>query len=112
MVLFGGTEQVLKVEGFLLGEFDPSAYNFYKNVKSFTFNVKKKRTVKAEVKADNPIDIAFMNENGRSLLHKQGIKEGTIGPVPTEDNKEMRIIMGIYPGDKATVSVEVWMEKA
>jgi len=112
MALFGGTEQVLKVEDYLLGEFDPAAYNFYKNVRSFTFNVKKKRNVKAVIKADNPIDIAFMSENGVSLLHKQGIKEGTIGPVSTEDNKEMRIIMGIYPGDKATVSVEVWMDKA
>jgi hypothetical protein len=112
MAFFDGTEQVLKIEGVSLGEFDPSVHGFYKNVKSFPFDVKKRRAIKVEIKADFPVDIAIANEKGSSLLHKQAVKEGTFGPVSTGDNKEMGIIVGVYPGDKATVSVEVWMVKA
>jgi hypothetical protein len=112
MAFFDGTEQVLRIEGMALGEFDPSVHGFYKNVKTFSFDVKKKRAIKVEIKADTPIDIAVADEKGSSLLHKQAVKEGTIGPIPTDNNKQMGIILGLYPGDKATVSVEVWMVKA
>jgi hypothetical protein len=112
MAFFEGTEQVLKIEALTLGEFDPTAHGFYKNVKSFAFNVKKRGEIKVEIKADFPIDIAVADEKGSSLLHKQSVKEGTIGPIPTDSNKEMGIILGLNPGDKATVSVEVWMVKA
>jgi hypothetical protein len=111
MAFFDGAEQVLKIEGLTLGEFDPSVSGFYKNVKSFSFNVKKRKAITVEIITEVPIDIAVANENGGSVLHKQGIKEEKIGPIPTEDNKLMGIILGIYPGDRTTVNVVVWMEK-
>ena len=111
MSLFESTEQVLKIEVLTLGEFDPCVPGFYKNVKSFPFEVKKRRAIKVEIKTDFPIDIVIANERGSPLLHKQGVNNETIGPVPTEDNKEMGIILGINPGDKATVNVGVWMVK-
>jgi hypothetical protein len=109
MAVFEGREQVLKIEGLALGEFDPSADGFYRNVQTFPFNVKKKKALSITVSSDVPIDIAVANEKRAAVVHKQGIKEGTVGPVPTGDNKEMGIILGIHPGDKAKVSVEVWM---
>ena len=111
MAMFKDGEQVFKIEGFRLGELDLSAEGFYKNVQSFPFKVKKKRVIKIEVRSDISVDVAIANEKGSSVLHKQGIKNETIGPIPTEDNKEMGVIIGIYPGDKATVSVDIWMEK-
>jgi len=111
MAVFKDGEQVFKKEGLKLGEFDPSAEGFYRNVQSFPFKVKKKKVIRVNVTSDVPVDVAVANENGSSIGHKQNIKEATIGPFPTEDNKEMGVILGIYPGDRATVSVEVWMAK-
>jgi len=111
MAVFGGKEQVFKTERFALGEFDPSVDGFYKNVQTFSFKVKKKRAIMIEISSDVPIDVAVANEKGSSVVYKQSIKEGTIGPVQTDDNKEMGLIIGIYKGDKAVVSAEVWMER-
>jgi len=111
MAVFGGKEQIFKMERFALGEFDRSVDGFYKNVQTFSFGVKKKRAITVKISADVPVDVAVANEKGSSVTYKQSIKEGTVGPVPTEDNREMGLIVGIYKGDKATVSVEVWMER-
>jgi len=112
MAVFGGKEQVFKAERFVLGEFDPSVDGFYKNVQAFSFKVKKKRAITIEISADAPVDVAVANEKGSSVAYKQSVKEGTIGPVQTDDNKEMGLIVGIYKGDKAVVSVDVWMERS
>jgi len=111
MAVFGGGEQVFTMEGLVLGEFDPSVDGFYKNVQTFSFKVKKRKVIRINISANAPVDVAVANEKGASISYKQAIKEGTIGPVPTEDNKEMGIIVGVYKGDKATVSMDVWMEK-
>jgi len=112
MAMLDGREQVFVLEGLLLGEFDPSAEGFYRNVQTFPFKVKKRRVIRISIKSDIPVDVAVADEKGATAGYKQAVKEGTIGPVPTEDNKEMGIVLGVYPGDKATVSVEIWMAKA
>ncbi|MDR1690972.1 MAG: hypothetical protein LBR42_03905 [Candidatus Methanoplasma sp.] len=111
MALFDDRIQVLKVDGVTVGEFDQSADGFYRNVMTFNFNVKKKKAIRVKIRSDNPVDVAVANENGSSMAHKQSMKDGELGPVPTLDNREMGLFLGVYPGDKATVSVEVWMEK-
>ncbi|MCL2317856.1 MAG: hypothetical protein FWC44_02205 [Methanomassiliicoccaceae archaeon] len=111
MALFGKGEQVFKKEGLILGEFDPTVDGFYKNVQSFPFKVKKRKVLEITIDSDIPVDVAIANEKGMSIIHKQGIKSSVIGPIPTDDNKEMGIILGVYPGDKATVNAEIWMEK-
>jgi hypothetical protein len=111
MAVFGKKEQVLKTEGLRLGEFDPSAHGFYRNVQTFPVRVKKRRVVRICIASDISIDIAVANERGESVYYKQAVKDTTVGPVPTGDNKEMGIIIGISPGDRATVSIEAWMEK-
>ncbi|MCL1810665.1 MAG: hypothetical protein FWG41_00360 [Methanomassiliicoccaceae archaeon] len=112
MAMFGDKEQVLKVEGLALGEFDPSADGFYKNVQAFSFKVKKKKVINISIVSDAPVDVAVANEKGASVSYKEAVREGTVGPIPTGDNKEMGMVLGIYPGDKATVSVEVWMARS
>jgi hypothetical protein len=111
MAMFKDGEQVFNIEGFKLGEFDISAEGLYRNVQSFPFKVKKRRAIKINVTSSDPIDVAVANERGSSVFHKQAVREGVLGPILTEDNKEMGVVIGIYKGDKATVSVEIWMEK-
>ncbi len=111
MSVFGGREQIFGKEELRLGEFDPSAEGFYRNVQTFPLSVKKRRSIRISIRSDVPIDVAVANEKGESVSYKQAVKEGSVGPVPTGDNKEMGLILGICPGDRATVSVEVWMEK-
>ncbi|MCL1978843.1 MAG: hypothetical protein FWG60_01620 [Methanomassiliicoccaceae archaeon] len=109
MAVFGGREQVFSIEGLIIGEFDPSADGFYRNVKTFSFKVKKRKTIRIDIRSDMPVDVAVANENGANASYKQAIKEGSVGPVPTGGNREMGIIIGVYPGEKATVSIEIWM---
>ncbi len=111
MALFKDRELVLDSKNIVIGEFDPSVDGFYKNVMTFPVTVKKKRTITINIRSDVPVDIAVANEKGSSILHKQSFKEGSIGPIPTNDNKEMGVIVGIFPGDKATIDLEVWMER-
>jgi len=111
MALLKNGEQVFKAEGLKLGEFDPSVEGFYRNVQSFPFKVKKRKVLEIRIDSDIPVDIAIANEKGTSISYKQGIKGSTIGPISTDDNKEMGIIIGVYPGDRATVDVEIWMAK-
>jgi len=111
MALFSEREQVFKTEGLTLGEFDPSADGFYRNVQSFPFRVKKRKLIWISISSDAPVDVAIANEKGESISYKQAVKEGVVGPVPTNSNKEMGVILGVYKGDKATVSVDIWMER-
>jgi len=111
MAMFGEREQVFKAEGLTLGEFDPSAEGFYRNVQTFPIRVKKRKVIRISISSDAPVDVAVANEKGESVSYKQAVKEGTVGPVPTDGNKEMGIILGVYKGDKATVSIDVWMER-
>lgn len=111
MAVFSGREQVFRTEGLSLGEFDPSADGFYRNVKTFSFKVKKRRTISISITSGIPVDIVVANEKGATVSYKPGVKEGTIGPIPTDDNKEMTLVLGVYPGDKTAVNAEVWMDR-
>ena len=109
MAVFNEREQVFRKEGLTLGEFDPSAEGLYRNVKTFSFSLKKRRAVEVNIRSDAPVDVAVANEKGASLIYRQAVRDGSVGPVPTDSNKELSIVLGVYRGDKATVSVEVWM---
>jgi len=111
MGVFSEKEEVFKKEGLTLGEFDPSVDGFYRNVQTFSFKVKKRKVIFVNISAGAPVDVAIANEKGSSIGYKQAVREGTIGPIPTDDNKEMGIILGVYKGDRATVTIEIWMEK-
>ena len=112
MAVFGEREQIFKTEGVILGEFDPSVDGFYRNVQTFSFRVKKRKMIRVGISSDAPVDVAVANEKGASVGYKQSVKEGTIGPFPTDGNKEMGIIVAVYRGDKATVSIDVWMDRS
>jgi len=105
------TESILRQDGVSLGELDLSVEGFYRNVVTFPLAVKKNRVLYIDVKAGTPVDVAVANEGGFNVMLKQGVSEGRVGPIPTLDNREMSVLLGVYPGDKTKADIEVWMER-
>ncbi|MDR1404329.1 MAG: hypothetical protein LBJ20_02005 [Candidatus Methanoplasma sp.] len=101
---------VFQKKNLAIGEFDPDAEGFYRNVMAFSFTVKKKKILRVTVRSDIPVDIAIADEGGSSIAHKQMMTDGELS-VPTGGNKEMGLFIGICPGDRALVNAEIWMER-
>ncbi|UAL07517.1 MAG: hypothetical protein KRP56_06805 [Candidatus Methanogranum gryphiswaldense] len=112
MALFEKRTQVFNVQQIHIGDFDPTKPGCYDNVKTFTIEVKPKRYIFFELKSEIPVSIVFANSDNSSIYHKEDIKEFSYGPIPTNDNKEIGLILGVYPGDKAKVDLDVWMERS
>ncbi len=94
-----------------VGDFDPTKPGCYDNVLTFPFVVKPRRSLYFELKSDCPTSIAFANSDNSSVYHMEDVKELSYGPIATGNNKEMGILIGVYPGDKAKVDLDVWMER-
>ena len=103
---------VMERKDFKLGEFDTTVPGCYRNVEFFQFSVGPKHVIYAEVKSDIPVDTAVANSDGSTAYHKSNVTNEIIGPVPTKDNEDMALFLGLYPGDKAKVSFKIWAEKA
>ncbi|MDR2845957.1 MAG: hypothetical protein LBV63_01600 [Candidatus Methanoplasma sp.] len=111
MALLQKRIQVFKLEKTLVGELDLTVDGFYRNVLAFKFDVKKRKALYIEVRSDAPIDVAVADSGGSALTHRERIAQAEIGPVPTGNNRDMGIIFGVFPGEKATVEAEIWMDK-
>lgn len=111
MALFEKRTEVLKEKGRLIGSFDPTKPGLYDNVHTFPIEVKPKRSLYVKFEADGHISFAVADSGNRSVFHKEDITGGTFGPIPTENNKEMGILIGVYQGDKVTVDIEIWTER-
>ena len=105
------SETVLRKDGISIGEFDISAEGFYRNIITIPFNVKKNRILYIDVKGIPKVDVALADGRGSGIFSRQNISDDCIGPIPTSDNKEMGLLLGVYPGDKAIVDVEIRMGK-
>lgn len=111
MALFDRRTEVFRQDKLLVGRFDPTMPGCYDNVKTFPMEVKPKRSLTVSIKADGKISFAIADSSHTSVFHKEDITEGTFGPIPTANNKEMGVLLGVYPGDKVNVDIEIWMEK-
>ena len=108
MPLFGKKENVLLETSLSIGEFDPSAEGAYRNVKTFPLNVNKGR-LSVSVDSSCPIDLALSNSDGVCIKFKDSLTKGTIA-VETKKKETIALVLGIYRGDKADLSVKAWME--
>jgi len=111
MSLFEKRTAVFGPEDVRIGEFDPTADGLYRNVVTIPLDVKPKHVIYVKAKSDNPFDIVIAKENGSAVVHKEGNRDIQLGPFPTEKADSMGIILGVFRGDKATVNLEVWMER-
>lgn len=112
MGIFSKNETLLNLDSVRIGEVDPTneTGTGYRNVMTYSFDVSKNRMIRARIESDTPVDVAIANEDGSLVGHREGVKEDVVGPFPTSKNATMGLILGLYPGDKATVSVKVWAE--
>ena len=111
MSIFEKRTQVYGPETFIVGEFDPTADGLYRNVYPVELTVKPNHVLYVSVKSDIPVDIVIAMEDGSAVQHKDKQKEIVLGPYPTEKHKSMGVILGVFRGDKANVTLEAWMER-
>lgn len=112
MGIFSKNEVLLTLDAVRIGEVDPTneTGTGYRNVVTYSFDVSKNRVVRAHVVSDAPVSAVIANENGSLAGHADEVTDAVLGPFPTAKNKTMGLILGLYPGDKATVSVKVWAD--
>jgi hypothetical protein len=111
LAVFEKRVEIFNVQHMSIGNFDPTKPGCYDNVKTFPLYVKPKRVIFFRLSSDVPVSIAFANSDNSSVYHKEDITQLEGGPIHTEANKEMGLLMGVYPGDKAKVDIEIWMER-
>ena len=111
MSFFEKRTQVYGPEKVQIGQFDPTADGFYRNVVTIPLTVKPNHLLYVKVTSDNPVDVVVARDNGSAVQHKDRQKDVTMGPYPTEKAKSMGIIIGVFRGDKAKANVEAWMER-
>ena len=111
MSLFEKRTQVYGPETVEIGQFDPTADGFYRNVVTIPLTIKPNHLLYVKVESDAPVDIVVARDNGSAVQHKDRQTDITMGPYPTEKLKSMGIIVGVYRGDKATARIEAWMER-
>jgi hypothetical protein len=111
MSLFEKRTQVFGPETITVGEFDPTADGFYRNVYPIPLDVKPNHVLYVKLKADKPVDIVIAREDGSAVQHKDRQTDIQMGPFPTDKHKSMGIILGVFRGDKSTVEIEAWMER-
>ncbi|MBQ3684864.1 MAG: hypothetical protein II933_00350 [Candidatus Methanomethylophilaceae archaeon] len=111
MSLFAKKVTVFGPETVSVGDFDPTVDGCYRNVVTIPLDVKPRRNLYVSLKSDNPVDIVVANDDRSAAGHKENQTELVFGPFPTKSMDSMGIILGIYRGEKAQVTLEVWIDK-
>lgn len=93
-----------------LGEFDPSVDGAYRNVKTVPLDVRPKRSLYVKMESNIPVDLALSNTEGRCIGFKDQMTDGVFGPTPLMNRETIALMMGVFRGDLANITLEVWME--
>ena len=93
-----------------IGEFDPTVDGAYCNVKTFPLEVKAGKDLYVSLDSDFPVDMAISNNKGMCIGSKYEFKSGTFGPTPLKNKETLALVLGVFRGDLAKVTLEVWME--
>lgn len=111
MSLFDKREIVYGPETVSVGDLDLSVDGCYRNVVTIPLDVKPRRSLYVKAVSDNPVDVVVANEKGAAIAHKEGVRDVVMGPFSTGKLRSMGVFLGLYPGDKAKVQLEAWMER-
>lgn len=111
MSLFAKKVTVFGPETVSVGDFDPTVDGCYRNVVTIPLDVKPRRNLYVSLKSDNPVDIVVANDDRSAAGHKENQTDLVFGPFPTKSMDSMGIILGIYKGEKAQVTLEAWIDK-
>lgn len=111
MALFQKEETVFEKKDICLGElnYDSPTGTCYDNVLTYAIPVRKNRGLYLEMRSDKPIDVVIARSD--NSVASQSLQKSVceMGPVDTRDDTEMGLLIGTYPGDRATVSVRMWL---
>ena len=112
MALFQKEETVFEQNDIRLGEvnYNSPTGTCYDNVLTFGFAVKKNRFIRVSVKSDKPIDVVLARSDNSVAEQALEVTEKILGPVDTKDGVDMGILIGTYPGNRATVSLRAWTD--
>lgn len=113
MGLFTKKETVFARTGIRVGDVNlqsPTGTG-YDNIVTLSFDVDRNVMLRVGITSDRPVDVVIAHEDGSMAAHHEGFTAGTLGPVTTGKNKNMGLILGVYPGDKAVVNVTVWTDR-
>lgn len=111
MAFFDKREQVYGPEVISVGDFDITVDGCYRNVVTIPLVVRPHRMLHVSVQSDNPVDVVVAREDHSSAGIKEGAKNIELGPFGTGKSRSMGILLGVYKGDKAKVTVEAWTDK-
>ncbi len=111
MSLFDKRSQVYGPETFSMGEFDVNADGYYRNVVTVPIDTKPRRMLYVKVASDALVDVVVAKEDRSSAMHKEHVTDAVLGPIPTEKSHSMGVIIGVFRGDRANVTLEVWMDR-
>ncbi len=111
MSLFERREQVYGPETVSVGDLDLTVDGCYRNVVTIPLDVRPRRALYVHADSDFPVDVVVASETGAAVGHREGVRDATLGPYSTGKLRNMGIILGLYPGDKAKVTLEAWMER-
>lgn len=109
--MFESRETVYGPETVPVGEFDPTVDGCYRNVVTIALDVKPRRFLRVRVTSDHPVDVVVAREDRSSAGHKEGVMDATFGPYETGRSRSMGILLGVFRGDKANVTVEAWTDR-
>jgi len=93
-----------------IGEFDPEADGAYRNVKTFPLEVKAGKNLFISIDSNFPVDIAISDGKGMCIGSKYEFNSGTFGPTLLKNKETLALVLGVFRGDLAKVTLEVWME--
>lgn len=111
MSLFSKKVQVYGPETVSVGDFDPTVDGCYRNVVTIPLDVKPHRMLHVKVSSDIPVDVVVANSDRSSAGHKEHVTDAVLGPYPTGKSDDMGILIGVFKGDKAKVTLEAWVDK-
>ncbi len=111
MSLFRKRERVYGPETVSVGDLDLTVNGGYRNIVTIPLDVKPRRVLRVKVSSDFPVDVVVANEKGTAVGYKEGVRNAVLGPYPIGKLKSMGIFLGLYPGDRAKVALEAWMER-
>lgn len=93
-----------------IGEFDPTVDGAYRNVKTFPLEVKAGKDLYISIESSIPVDIALSNGDGMCIGFKDQFKSGVFGPTALKKKEVVSLMMGVFRGDLAKLTIEAWME--
>lgn len=93
-----------------IGEFDPTVDGAYRNVETLPLNVKQGKDLYISLDSDIPVDMALSNSEGRCIGFKDQMRNETFGPLKMTNKETLALLLGVFRGDLAKATIEVWME--